>query len=318
MTAKTADVWLPFPAEEIEGLPDSFRYRHWDGEETFPADPAACVFYVTPYMKSPEVTLRPLAGMPDLRVIQTLTAGIDALVGGSGGLGGLRPGIRLCNARGVHEASTAELALTLTLASLRGIPGIVRGQDREEWRFGFYDALADKSVLIVGYGSIGAAIEDRLAPFECARITRVARSARTTARGPVHSLADLPRLLAQADVVILSTPLTEATRGLAGADFLGRMKDGALLVNVARGPVVDTPALLAELESGRLRAALDVTDPEPLPAGHPLWHAPQVLITPHVGGASSAFEPRAKRLVARQLSRFAAGEPVENTVLVTN
>ncbi|MEU7553504.1 2-hydroxyacid dehydrogenase [Streptomyces sp. NPDC044571] len=317
MTAKTADVWLPFPAEEVEGLPDSFHYRHWDGEETFPADPAACVFYVTPYMKSPEATLRPLAAMPDLQVIQTLTAGIDALVGGPGGLGGLRPGIRLCNARGVHEASTAELALTLTLASLRGIPGIVRGQDREEWRYGFYDALADKSVLIVGYGSIGAAIEDRLAPFECARITRVARSARTTASGPVHALADLPRLLPQADVVILSTPLTDATRGLAGADFLGRMKDGALLVNVARGPVVDTPALLAELESGRLRAALDVTDPEPLPAGHPLWHAPQVLITPHVGGASSAFEPRAKRLVARQLSRFAAGEPVENTVLIT-
>ncbi|MGW7316083.1 2-hydroxyacid dehydrogenase [Streptomyces sp. NPDC054865] len=315
MTAPTADVWLPFPAGEIDGLPDSFRYRHWDGEDEFPADPAACVFYVTPYMKSQEVTLRPLAAMPDLRVVQTLTAGIDHVLGGLADLG---PGVRLCNARGVHEASTAELALTLTLASLRGIPGMVRGQDREEWRDGFYESLADKSVLIVGHGSIGAAVEDRLTPFECGRISRVARSARTAPHGPVHALGDLPRLLPDADVVILCTPLTEDTRGLVGAEFLGRMKDGALLVNVSRGPVVDTKSLLEEVGSGRLRAALDVTDPEPLPAGHPLWHAPNVLITPHVGGSSSAFEPRAKRLVARQLTRFAAGEPVENTVLVTD
>ncbi|MFF4322454.1 2-hydroxyacid dehydrogenase [Streptomyces sp. NPDC001568] len=315
MTAPTADVWLPFPAGEIDGLPDSFRYRRWDGEDEFPADPAACVFYVTPYMKSPEVTLRPLAAMPDLKVVQTLTAGIDHVLGGLADLG---PGVRLCNARGVHEASTAELALTLTLASLRGIPRMVRGQDREEWRDGFYESLADKSVLIIGYGSIGAAVEDRLAPFECGRIARVARSARSAPHGPVHALADLPRLLPDADVVILCTPLTEDTRGLAGAEFLARMKDGALLVNVSRGPVVDTNSLLTEVGSGRLRAALDVTDPEPLPAGHPLWHAPNVLITPHVGGSSSAFEPRAKRLVARQLARFAAGEPVENTVLVTD
>ncbi|MFI5621188.1 2-hydroxyacid dehydrogenase [Streptomyces sp. NPDC051567] len=314
MTAKTPDVWLPFPAEELEGLPGSFRYRRWDGEEDFPADPADCVFYVTPYMKSQAVTVRPLARMPGLEVVQTLTAGTDHLLGG---LGALPAGVRLCNAAGVHTASTAELALTLILASLRGIPGMVRGQDREEWRFGVYEALADKSVLIVGYGSIGAAVEDRLVPFECGPVTRVARTARTTARGPVHALADLPALLPGADVVILATPLTESTRGLADAGFLRRMKDGALLVNVARGPVVDTGALLAEVERGRLRAALDVTDPEPLPAGHPLWHAPDVLITPHVGGSTSAFEPRAKRMLVRQLTRFAAGEPLEHTVLVT-
>ncbi|MBT2403048.1 MULTISPECIES: 2-hydroxyacid dehydrogenase [unclassified Streptomyces] len=314
MSATTGDVWLPFPAEEIDGLPTGFRYRQWDGEDAFPADPGPCVFYVAPYMKPSEVTLRPLAAMPRLEVIQTLTAGVDDVMGG---LAALHRGVRLCNARGVHDASTAELALTLVLAALRGIPGMVRGQGREEWHGGFYDALADKSVLIVGYGSVGAAVEDRLVPFECGPVTRVARSARDTARGSVHALADLPRLLPDADVVILSTPLTDATRGLAGADFLSRMKDGALLVNVARGPVVDTKSLLAELQSGRLRAALDVTDPEPLPAGHPLWHAPNVLITPHVGGSSTAFEPRAKRLIARQLTRFAAGEPVENTVLIT-
>lgn len=218
----------------------------------------------------------------------------------------------------MHEASTAELTLALILASLRGFPGFVHGQDKEEWRSGFYPALADKSVLIVGYGSIGAAIEDRLEPFECARVVRVARSARATGRGPVHALDELPALLPAADVVILSTPLNPSTQGLVDAGFLAAMRDGALLVNVARGPVVDTAALLAELESGRLRAALDVTDPEPLPAGHPLWHAPHVLITPHVGGSTSAFLPRAKRLLAAQLTRFAAGQPVDNLVLTTD
>ncbi|WP_030928856.1 2-hydroxyacid dehydrogenase [Streptomyces sp. NBC_01527] len=310
----TPDVWLPIPADEIEGLPEGLNYRFWDGEQDFPADPADCAFYVVPYMKGPEIAVRPLAGMGAVQVVQTLSAGIDHV---QPGLGRLSAGVRLCNAKGVHEASTAELALALVLASLRGFPGFVHGQDKEEWRAGFYPALADKSVLIVGYGSIGAAIEDRLAPFECARVARVARSARTTARGPVHTLDDLPALLREADIVILSTPLNPSTQGLVGADFLAAMPDGALLVNVARGGVVDTKALLSELESGRLCAALDVTDPEPLPAGHPLWHAPNVLITPHVGGSTSAFLPRAKRLLAGQLTRFAAGEPVQNVVLTT-
>ncbi|WP_030333998.1 2-hydroxyacid dehydrogenase [Streptomyces sp. NRRL B-1381] len=314
MTATTSAVWLPFPAEEIDGLPEGLDYRYWDGEPDYPGDPADCAYYVVPYMKGPEVAVRPLAEMRGVQVVQTLSAGIDHV---EPGLGSLPPGVRLCNAKGVHEASTAELTLALVLASLRGIPGFVHGQDAEEWRSGFYPALADKSVLIVGYGSIGSAIEDRLAPFECARVARVARSARASARGPVQALDELPALLPESDVVILSTPLNPSTRGLVDAEFLAAMPDGALLVNVARGGVVHTKALLAELESGRLRAALDVTDPEPLPAGHPLWHAPNVLITPHVGGSTSAFEPRAKRLLAAQLTRFAAGEPVENVVRTT-
>ncbi|MGW6535675.1 2-hydroxyacid dehydrogenase [Streptomyces sp. NPDC055051] len=314
----TADVWLPIPADEIGGLPDpgesGLNYRFWDGGADFPADPADCAFYVVPYMKGSAVAVRPLAAMTSLRVVQTLSAGIDHVVPGLGSLG---PGVSVCNAKGVHEASTAELTLALILASLRGIPGFVRGQDAEEWRDGFYPALADKSVLIVGYGSIGSAIEDRLAPFECARVARVARSARTTARGPVHALTDLPALLPEADVVVLSTPLTPETTHLADAGFLARMKDGALLVNVARGPVVDTNALLKEVESGRITAALDVTDPEPLPAGHPLWHAPGVLVTPHVGGSTSAFMPRAKRLISGQVGRFAAGEELVNVLRTT-
>jgi phosphoglycerate dehydrogenase-like enzyme len=306
-------VWLPIPAEEIGGLPDGLDYRFWNGEEDFPADPAAVEFYVVPYMQPAETTARPLSRMARLRVVQTLSAGVDHV---TPYLPQLPPGVRLCNARGVHEASTAELALTLVLASLRGIADFVRAQDAGQWRSAFYPALADRTVLIVGYGSIGAAIEDRLTPFEC-DVVRVARTARDTPRGPVHGLSELPELLAAADVVILSTPLTDATRGLAGADFLSRLKDGALLVNVARGQVVDTKALLAELETGRIRAALDVTDPEPLPAGHPLWQAPGVLISPHVGGPTSAFLPRAKRLLRSQLRRFAAGEPLDNVVTTT-
>ncbi|MEU3890207.1 2-hydroxyacid dehydrogenase [Streptomyces sp. NPDC029041] len=310
----TADVWLPIPPDEIDGLPEGPDYRFWNGEEDFPADPADCAFYVVPYMKPSPLCVRPMGRMTNIRVVQTLSAGIDHV---EPGLGHLPAGVRLCNARGVHEASTGELTLALILASLRGIPDFVRAQDRGEWLGGFRPALADKNVLIVGYGSIGEAIEDRLVPFEVARVARVARSERTTARGPVHPLTDLPALLPEADVVILSTPLTEATRGLAGADFLSRMKDGALLVNVARGPVVDTKALLAELETGRITAALDVTDPEPLAREHPLWRAPGVLISPHVGGPTSAFLPRAKRLLVDQLNRYVNREPLRNVILTT-
>ncbi|MEU6404490.1 2-hydroxyacid dehydrogenase [Streptomyces sp. NPDC046985] len=314
----TADVWLPLPPETIEGLPEGLDYLFWnggeDGRQEFPGDPADCVFYAVPYMQPAALVVRPFPRMRSVRVVQTLSAGTDAV---ESGVRDLPPGVLLCNARGVHEASTAELALTLILASLRGVPDFVRDQDRGQWRGGFHPALADKNVLIVGYGSIGAAVEDRLAPFEVARVARVARSGRTTARGPVRPDADLPSLLPDADVVVLCTPLTADTRGLVDAGFLARMKTGALLVNVARGPVVDTEALLSELESGRLTAALDVTDPEPLPADHPLWHAPGVLISPHAGGPTSAFAPRAKRLLTRQLHRFVNREPLDNVILTT-
>ncbi|MFK0154494.1 2-hydroxyacid dehydrogenase [Streptomyces sp. NPDC090493] len=310
----TRDAWLPIPPDEFTDLPDGLDYLFWNGDQDFPGDPADCAVYVVPYMKRQPVKVRPLAGMRNVRLIQTLTAGVDDM---TAALDLIVPGVQLCNARGVHEASTAELALALTLASLRGIPGFVRAQQREHWQSGFHQALADKSVLIVGYGAIGSAIEDRLVPFEVARVARVARSGRASARGPVHPLTELPNLLPEADVVILSTPLTDTTRDLVNAEFLARMKDGALLVNVARGPVVDTKALLSELESGRLTAALDVTDPEPLPAGHPLWQAPGVLISPHVGGPTSAFLPRAKHLVTEQLNRFVNREPLRNVILTT-
>jgi phosphoglycerate dehydrogenase-like enzyme len=197
----------------------------------------------------------------------------------------------------------------LTLASLRQIPAAVRAQSRSAWEHERAEALADKTVLIVGYGAVGAAVERRLAGFEC-EVLRVAR----TARDGVSGLDALPALLPGADVVVLTVPMTDETRGLADAAFLARMRDGALLVNVARGPVVDTPALLGELESGRLHAALDVVDPEPPPGDHPVWTAPNLLLTPHVGGNTSAFLPRAMRLVGDQLRRYANGEPLANVI----
>jgi phosphoglycerate dehydrogenase-like enzyme len=235
--------------------------------------------------------------------VQTMTAGVDDI----------RPaipeGVLLCNGRGIHNASTAELVLTLVLASLRGVPGFVRSQDRGEWRTERRESLADKCVLIVGYGDIGRAVEARLSGFEC-EVVRVAR----TARDGVHAFIELDTLLPAADVVVLIVPLTDQTRGMVDARFLAAMRDGALLVNVARGQVVDTDALVTALHSGRISAALDVTEPEPLPPGHPLWQAPNLLISPHVGGASSAMWPRAYRLVREQLTRFAAGEPLVNVM----
>ncbi|MDH6114388.1 phosphoglycerate dehydrogenase-like enzyme [Kitasatospora sp. MAP12-15] len=316
-TAATAPVvLLPYPAESIPGLPAELEAHVFDNTscDGRPGPPPAELLARTDFLVVPYSYLHPgsvlplLPAMPRLRVVQTQTAGVDDI------LPHIPAGVTLCNARGVHDASTAELALTLTLAALRDVPRFVRGQDAEQWQAGFYPALADRTVLIVGYGAVGAAIEERLRPFEC-EVLRVARTARSAPHGPVHSLAELPELLPAADVVILAVPLSDATRGLVDAGFLAALPDGALLVNVARGPVVDTGALLAELTAGRLRAALDVTDPEPLPAGHPLWHAPGVLITPHVGGSSSAFLPRSRRLIAAQLSRFVKGEPLENVII---
>jgi phosphoglycerate dehydrogenase-like enzyme len=222
---------------------------------------------------------------------------------------GTPAGVTLCNARGVHDASTAELAVALVLASQRGIPDFVRDAQRGRWAGDRRESLADRTVLVVGHGSVGQAVESRLAPFECT-VRRVARRARDEVAG----FSELPSLLPHADVVVLTVPMTDETRGMVDAAFLGAMKDGALLVNVARGAVVVTDDLLAEVSTGRLRAALDVTDPEPLPPDHPLWALPNVLVSPHVGGNTSAFLPRARRLVVDQLRRHAAGEPLRNVI----
>lgn len=248
-----------------------------------------------------------IARMPNLRVLQTLTAGVDDV------LPWTPPHVTLCNAAGVHDASTAELTVALMLAMQRGIPDYHDRQQRGEWEHEFRPSLADSRVLVIGAGHIANAITRRLLPFEV-HVDRIGRTARADALGQVHDMTALDAFLPQADIVSLIVPLTDATTHLVDAAFLARMKPGALLVNTARGKVVDTQALLAALQAGHIRAALDVTDPEPLPSDHPLWTAPNCLITPHVGGDTAAFLPRAKALVEDQVTRWVRGQGLRNII----
>jgi phosphoglycerate dehydrogenase-like enzyme len=241
--------------------------------------------------------------LPRLRLVQLLSAGAEKFVGR------LPEGVVLCNARGAHTPATAEWAVAAMLAAQRGIPFFVREQAAGRWTSTVERSLVGRSVLVVGAGDIGRAIGRMLEGFD-ARLTYVAR----TARDGVHAMTELPRLLPEADVVVLVVPVTPETTGMVDASFLAAMRDGALLVNAARGVVVDTDALLAELAAGRLRAALDVTDPEPLPPGHSLWSAPNLLLTPHVAGAVPEANDRAAATLADQLRRVLAGRPLANVV----
>lgn len=296
----------------IDGLGEvagGLQLRLWDLAGPV-QEPAAVTVVVVPYDGRAE--LARLRELPALRLVQTLTAGYDTV------LPHLPPGVALANAAGVHDASTAELAVGLTIAALRGIPQMVRDQERALWRVEQRPALADLRVLVVGYGGVGSAVAARMLPFETV-VTGVASRPRDA--GPdgvaVHGVQDLAELLPEQDVVVLTVPLDEATRGLVDAAFLAAMPDGALLVNVSRGPVVDTTALVAELRTGRLQAALDVTDPEPLPTEHELWRLPGVLISPHLGGATRAMWPRLHALLDDQLRRLSAGDPLRALVVPT-
>ena len=294
----------------VQPLPDGVRARTWDvssdPREALGEDADQVRAVVLPY-GSPATALAALADLPRLALVQALSAGVDSLVGA------VPPGTPLANGAGVHDASTGELAVALALASLRGIDEAVRDAEQARWRPSRRRTLADRRVLLLGTGGIGGAVAARLRPFEV-DLVRVASRARTDADGAVHGVKELPALLPSAEVVVVALPLTDATRGIVDAAFLAAMPEDALLVNVGRGALVDTDALLAELQRGRLRAALDVVDPEPLPADHPLWAAPGLLLTPHVGGDTSAMRPRAVALLRTQLERLRDGEEPVNLV----
>ena len=250
-----------------------------------------------------------LAKLPNLKLIQIPSAGYEHALP-------ITPkGVALASASGVHDSRTAEMALTLALASQRMFPELLEAQRNHDWRGNTYPpSLADRRVLIVGYGSIGSAIGARMRACE-AQVLGVATQTRMAADGTlVHAVEDLPRLLPDAEIVVLVTPLNDSTRGLVDAEFLALMPDNALLINVGRGGVVDTDALLAELNSGRLRAGLDVVDPEPLPADHPLWDAKNCIIMPHVGGMTPLTDRRYTDLVHAQIRAALAGEEPVNFV----
>jgi phosphoglycerate dehydrogenase-like enzyme len=260
-----------------------------------------------------------------VKVVQSMMAGVDWVTPW------LPKHITLCDGRGLHDISTSEWVLTAILSSLKRFPSYRDSQRREEWegqasisdgfinmagpQFGQYEILGDdlagKTFLIIGYGSIGAAVEARLSPFG-ARVLRLARTARKAPE--VFPVNQLRSLLPKADIVVAIVPLTAETQGMLGAAELALMKPGALLVNAARGPVVVTSALVNALQQNRLCAVLDVTNPEPLPPSHPLWSAPNCMITPHVAGSTPEFIHRAFRFGARQVRRFLAGEELENVV----
>jgi phosphoglycerate dehydrogenase-like enzyme len=287
-----------------EALSPRVRAHRIDPADGPPAGEAALAQVWVP--RSGGVTLPDngfLDGLPRLRLVQLLTAGAEQFAGR------LPEGVLLCNARGAHTPSTAEWAVAATLAAQRGIPFFVREQDAGRWSFTTHHSLVGARVLVVGAGDIGRAIGRMLAGFDV-ELTYVAR----TAREGVRAMADLPALLPYADVVILIVPVTPETTGMVDAGFLAAMPDGALLVNAARGVIVDIDALLTELSRGRLRAALDVTDPEPLPPGHPLWSAPGLLLTPHVAGEVPQTGARATAALTDQLARILAGEALANVV----
>ncbi len=270
------------------------------------SDLSEVTFYVPTYLGG-RPALELTKKMPNLKVLQVPNAGYDDA------MEFLRPGITLCNGRGIHDDSTAELAVGLTIASLRGFATFVRDQDKGEWVNKNYDSINDRKIGIVGFGSIGSTIARMLSGFSV-EIVAFTQSGRDN----TIAITDLDKHLPSLDVVILILPLTKESKHLFDARRLALMKDGALLVNVARGPIVDTDALVKELNSGRITAGLDVTDPEPLPKGHPLWSAKGVLISPHVGGNSSAFEKRARRLIESQLNLLAQGKPLNNVIVAGN
>ncbi|MFI2378313.1 NAD(P)-dependent oxidoreductase [Streptomyces sp. NPDC018964] len=304
-------VWLPRKVDD-ESFGGSLDVHYWDGGDVFPSDPAKVGFLAPPLEPGRERTVlkRILPRVGGIEVLQLLSSGYEYL---RPFLPLLPAGARVATGRGVHGQATAEHATALLLAMTRGLDVFQRRQQRGEWRPSRFSTLLGKTVLVLGQGAVGGAVASRLAPFGC-HVVRVARSARDTSEGRVHAIAELHDLLPEADAVVVCVPLAAGTRGLLGSTELSLLPDGAVVVNVARGEIVDTPALVEEVATGRLRAGLDVTAPEPLPSGHPLWGLPGALVTPHTAAFTDAFDAASAAFLSRQVHRYARGEALLNAL----
>ena len=290
-------------AADLAPVPDGVEVIVWAMDT--PAPRPRIDIVVPPYMS--DVTFDRLAGV-EIGLVQGQAIGYEGIADK------LPPGTVFANATTVHETSTAELAVGVVLASQRRIDRFAVDGQEGRWNPVLTDSLADRRVLLLGYGGVGTAIAARLAPFEV-EIVPVASRARDEDGVHVHGIDELGDLLPTTDIMIVSLPGGDATRHIVGDAELAALPDGALVVNVGRGPLIDTDALVRHTAAGRIRAALDVTDPEPLPADHPLWRNDGVLISPHVGGASSAMRPRMVALLRRQIAHVLAGERPENIVI---
>lgn len=301
---------ISFPSQElidaVGPIPENLKAVLWDLEND-PETPLEDIdIAVLPYMANPQ-TLKNVRKAPNVKVVQTQTTGFDGMID----LIGDRADIN--TAAGVHAAATAEMALGLAIASLRGFPQSVRDQQQGRWNPQQWPGLADRTLGLVGVGGIGEEIRKRLEPFEV-NLLRFGSTARTDEHGEVFATSELAARAPEIEVLILIVPLNDSTRHLVDAQLLAKLPDGATVVNVARGPVVDTDAIVAEVASGRLNMASDVFDPEPLPAGHPLWQHPNALVIPHNGGNTKAFFPRMVKLLKKQVQAWAAGNDGENLV----
>ena len=292
--------WSDLPA--IEGVdlrnPTNFPLES--------SDLSQIEFYVPTYM-SGKKGLDFVPSMPNLKYLQMPNAGYDDA------MAYVRPGMTMCNATGVHDDSTAELAVGLALASRRGFAEFAKDQATATWNHRRFASFSDSKIGIIGFGSIGQTVAKNLSGF-AVEVVAFSKSGRDGS----HKIDELDQHLPTLDIVILILPLNAESKHMFDARRLALMKDGALIVNVARGPIIDTDALLAELNSGRLNAALDVTDPEPLPSDHPLWKAKNLLLLPHVGGDSTAFESRGRKLVTAQLNLLTSGKSLNNIIVDGN
>jgi phosphoglycerate dehydrogenase-like enzyme len=292
-------IWSQWPDLIV---PDGFTVLSPSNCDLDSANLSDITFYVPKYMGGKQA-LEYSTKMSNLKFLQVPNAGFEDAIAY------MKPGMTLCNARGVHDDSTSELAMGLAIAVRRGFHDFVRAQDRGEWIHERYSSFSDSQIAIVGFGSIGQSLAKKLSGFEVS-VKAFSRSGRDGAQ----KLTELDAYLPQADIVFLTLPLNAESKNFFDAERLAKMKNGALIINVGRGPIIDTDALIKELNSGRLSAGLDVTDPEPLPSEHSLWKAKNCLIAPHVGGDSTAFESRGKKLVEEQIARLANGQDLINIV----
>lgn len=286
---------------QLSGL-DGVRPVRYAPGEPLPLE-AADAEVLIPAPGAGEETAALLPRLPKVKLIQLLTADVEQWAES------LPAGILLSTCRGAHGGSTAEWAVAMLLSIYRELSELAADQREHRWRSRMTDTLQDKRVLILGAGQLGMHLRRRLEPFD-ATVTMVGLKHRTG----VHGHDELPDLLPQQEAVVVMVPLTPVSRGMVNAEFLAALPDGAVVVNASRGPVVDSGALLAELRAGRLRAALDVMDPEPLPVDDPLWSAPGLLLTPHVAGNVRGGRRRSYAVAAEEIQLYVNGELPNNLV----